>query len=123
MPHRLEHGPADRPLSEPEATELAESMRVFGAASRVRLLFVLLGGERTVEALAEATATEPSAVSQQLRVLRQLRFVATRRDGRNMRYRLYDDHVAELLAALRHHLEHAGTFGAASMSRESRAAR
>jgi DNA-binding transcriptional ArsR family regulator len=49
----------------------------------------------------------PSAASQQLRVLRHLRFVATRRDGRSVLYRLHDTHVAVLLAEVRNHLEHA----------------
>lgn len=81
-------------------------MRVFGAASRIRLLWGLLPGERTVEELAETAGLEPSAASHQLRLLRQLRFVAVRREGRHAFYRLFDHHVAELLAAVRHHQEH-----------------
>jgi DNA-binding transcriptional ArsR family regulator len=107
VPHPLEHSAADRPLGLPEAEVLAESMRAFGAASRVRLLFELLPGERAVEELAAAIEMEPSAVSQQLRVLRQLRFVTATRQGRRVVYRLYDDHVAALLTAIRHHHEHA----------------
>ena len=49
----------------------------------------------------------PNAVSQQLRVLRHLRMVAARRDGRRVRYRLHDAHIADLLSAVRHQLEHA----------------
>src|SRR5215216_6218717 len=79
MPHPSEHSDADRPLGLPEAEGLAESMRAFGAASRLRLLFELLPGERTVEQLAAGVSMEPSAVSQQLRVLRQLRFVTAMR--------------------------------------------
>jgi DNA-binding transcriptional ArsR family regulator len=90
-----------------EAEALAESMRAFGAASRLRLLFELLPAERTVEELASAVDMEPSAVSQQLRVLRQLRFVSAQRRGRHVIYRLFDEHVAALLAAIRHHQEHA----------------
>lgn len=82
-------------------------MRVFGAASRLRLLWAMLEGERTVEQLVEATGLAPSAASQQLRLLRQGRLVAVRRDGRHAFYRLHDHHVAELLAAIRHHHEHA----------------
>jgi DNA-binding transcriptional ArsR family regulator len=106
VPHPLEHSAADRPLGLPEAESLAESMRAFGAASRVRLLFELLPGERTVEDLAAAVDMEPSAVSQQLRVLRQLRFVTATRRGRHVAYRLHDEHVAALLTAIRHHQEH-----------------
>jgi ArsR family transcriptional regulator len=106
VPHPLEHSAADRPLGLPEAQSLAESMRAFGAASRVRLLFELLPGERTVEDLAGSVDMEASAVSQQLRVLRQLRFVTTTRRGRHVAYRLHDEHVAALLTAIRHHQEH-----------------
>jgi DNA-binding transcriptional ArsR family regulator len=107
VPHPLEHSPADRPLEAEEAFEIAEEMRVFSAESRVRLLFSLLEGERTVEELAAAVGMEPSAVSQQLRVLRQQRFVMPQREGRRIRYRLHDHHIADLLAAVRHHHEHA----------------
>jgi DNA-binding transcriptional ArsR family regulator len=107
VPHPLEHSPADRPLSPGEAFEIAEDMRVFSAESRIRLLFALLEEERTVEELATAVAMEPSAVSQQLRVLRQRRFVTPQREGRRIRYRLHDHHIADLLAAVRHHHEHA----------------
>jgi DNA-binding transcriptional ArsR family regulator len=106
MPHPLEHSAAERPPKGREASEIAAAMSAFAAESRVRLLYALLERERTVEELADAVEMEASAVSQQLRVLRQLRFVVARRDGRRMRYRLHDDHVAELLAAVRHHHEH-----------------
>jgi DNA-binding transcriptional ArsR family regulator len=106
MPHPLEHSAADRPLDLTEAELLAESMRAFGTASRVRVLFELLSGERMVDELAATVAMESSAVSQQLRVLRQLRFVTATRRGRNVVYRLHDDHVAALLTAIRHHHEH-----------------
>jgi DNA-binding transcriptional ArsR family regulator len=81
-------------------------MRVFGTASRLRLLWVMLEGERTVEELSRAIGATQSAVSQQLRLLRASRLVTVRRDGRHAHYRLYDHHVAELLAAMRHHHEH-----------------
>lgn len=107
MPHPLEHSSHDRPLDPREADQIAEAMRAFSASSRVRLLFALLGGDRSVEELAEIVGMEQSAVSQQLRVLRQLHFVTAQRDGRHVRYRLHDHHVEDLLAAVRHHREHA----------------
>jgi DNA-binding transcriptional ArsR family regulator len=107
VPHASEHEPAERPLDRDEAEALAEAMRAFGAASRLRLLWAMLPGEQTVEELVEATGIAPSAASQQLRLLRQGRLVSVRRDGRHAYYRLHDDHVAELLAAIRHHHEHA----------------
>jgi DNA-binding transcriptional ArsR family regulator len=66
----------------------------------------LLDGEQTVEALAAATGLEQSAASHQLRLLRQQRLVAVRRDGRHGYYRLFDHHLPELLTALRNHHEH-----------------
>lgn len=82
-------------------------MAAFATPSRLKLLFALIGTELTVEELARATILGETVVSQQLRVLRLLRLVAGRREGRHVRYRLFDDHVAELLAAVRHHGEHA----------------
>jgi DNA-binding transcriptional ArsR family regulator len=107
VPDREHHAAPSRPLDAGEAAELAELMTAFGTASRVRLLYALYGVERTVEELAATTELAPSVVSQQLRVLRLFRLVKGRRDGRHVRYRLHDDHVADLLAAIRHHGEHA----------------
>ena len=73
VPHPLEHSAPDRPAHRREASEIAEAMSAFAAESRVRLLYALLDRERTVEELAGAVEMDPSAVSQQLRVLRQLR--------------------------------------------------
>lgn len=106
MPHPAEHEPARRPLDGLEAEELAESVRAFGSPSRLRLLGALLDDERTVDELAEATAMSASATSHQLRILRLARLVRVRRTGRHAFYAPYDEHVAELLAALRHHHEH-----------------
>lgn len=84
-------------------------MSVFATGSRVRLLFALVENELTVDELAKAAELEPSATSQQLRILRQLRFVVAQRDGRHVRYRLHDHHVTDLLAAIRHHGDHVGS--------------
>lgn len=108
MSRPSDHRPADRPLARAEAEELAEAMRIFGTASRVRLLWALRGGERVVEDLAEQAGLSPTAASQQLRTLRQARLVTVRRDGRHAHYRLHDHHVADLLAAIRRHHEHVG---------------
>ena len=106
MPSASEHRPAERVLTAEEAELLAEAMRFFGTASRLRLLWALLPGERTVEDLAEAADLTPSAASQQLRLLRQGRLVSVRRTGRNAFYRLHDHHLVDLLSAIRHHDEH-----------------
>jgi DNA-binding transcriptional ArsR family regulator len=107
MPHPAEHSSPTDALTAEEATAIAEGMGVFATASRIRLLYALLERPLTVEELAQAAGLEASAASHQLRTLRQLRFVTADREGRHMRYRLYDHHIADLLAAVRHHHEHA----------------
>ena len=107
MPRPEEHLPASRPLAAGEAERLAERMSAFATASRLKLLYALAGGELAVEQLAERAATTPNAVSQQLRILRHLRLVSARREGRRILYRLHDEHLVDLLAAIRHQLEHA----------------
>lgn len=102
-----EHRPASATLSDDEADVLAQAMAAFTTPSRLKLLYALVGVERTVEALASATGLSATVVSQQLRVLRLLRLASGRRDGRHIRYRLYDDHITDLLGAIRNHGEHA----------------
>jgi len=94
-------------IAERETLAIAELMQALSAPSRLRLLYALREGEAGVGELAERTGMTPSAASQQLRILRHLRFVATRRDGRSILYRLHDDHVAVLLDEARNHLDHA----------------
>lgn len=102
---RLRAGTA---VGEPESEAIAELMQALATPSRVRLLYALRDGEGGVNELAERAGVTPSAASQQLRILRHLRFVATRRDGRSIVYRLHDAHVATLLDEVRNHLDHAG---------------
>jgi DNA-binding transcriptional ArsR family regulator len=81
-------------------------MSAFASSSRLRILYALLDDERSVDDLASATGLSPSGVSQQLRILRHLRIVDVRRDGRNAFYRLYDAHVVDVLETVRRHLRH-----------------
>src|SRR5687767_10052191 len=106
MPHPSEHEPAARELRHDEAEELAETMRALGSARRLQLLLSLLAGERAVEDLATGIDLAPSATSHHLRILRSARLVRTRKDGRHVYYALHDHHIADLLAAVRHHHEH-----------------
>jgi DNA-binding transcriptional ArsR family regulator len=107
VPRPEEHLSATRPLAPGEAERLAERMTAFATASRLKLLYALSDGECSVEELAARAQSTPNAVSQQLRVLRHLRLVSARRDGRKMLYRLHDEHLLDLLAAIRHQSEHA----------------
>lgn len=69
-----------------------------GDGTRVRILLALAHGDLCVCDLAEVAGVSESAVSHQLRLLRDLRLVAWERDGKRAVYRLADDHVRDLLA-------------------------
>ncbi len=92
-------------LDERTAVQLAELFDVFGDPSRVRLISVLAAGEQNVSALAEAVGLSASAVSHQLRMLRQLRLVVARKEGRQVYYAL-DEHVAHLYRFGLDHIRH-----------------
>ncbi len=96
---------ADR-LDGDSADAVANTMQALATASRVRILGRLRAGASSVNELAEAVGMEPSAVSQQLRLLRHLGFVVGRREGRKVVYDLHDDHVAHLLDEAISHVEH-----------------
>jgi ArsR family transcriptional regulator, nickel/cobalt-responsive transcriptional repressor len=81
-------------------------MQALATPSRVRILSRLAMGACAVGALARDVAMEQSAVSQQLRVLRHLGLVVGERDGRQIIYALYDDHVRALLSEAVSHTEH-----------------
>lgn len=76
---------------------LAELFKVFGDGTRVRILFVLLTAEVCVCDMAKLLGMTQSAVSHQLRILKQARLIKARRDGKTIFYSLADDHVATLL--------------------------
>ncbi|HSC29525.1 MAG TPA: metalloregulator ArsR/SmtB family transcription factor [Vicinamibacterales bacterium] len=98
--HLDEKGTADRRrrLMGPRAVEsLAETFRVLGDPTRVRILDALSGGELCVCDIAALVNLSESAVSHQLRLLRGMRLVRPRRAGRLVFYALDDSHIIELL--------------------------
>jgi ArsR family transcriptional regulator len=83
--------------------DLAELFKAFGDPTRVRMLSALNAGEMCVCALAEALGMTQSAVSHQLRLLKQMRLIRARKEGRSVFYALNDDHVHLIFAlALEH---------------------
>lgn len=88
------------------AKTVAETLQALAAPSRLLILSRLREGPATVSELTAAVGMEQSAVSQQLRLLRHLGLVDSRRKGRNISYALYDDHVAQLLDEAVYHAEH-----------------
>ena len=92
----------------PEETELydlAELFKVFGDSTRIRILFVLFEAEVCVCDLAEALNMTQSAISHQLRILKQSKLVTSRRDGKQVFYSLADGHVRTIIAQGREHIE------------------
>lgn len=77
--------------------DLADLFKVFSDATRIKILFVLMGRELSVSEIADETGITQSAVSHQLRTLKQAHLVRFQRDGRNVLYSLADDHVYTML--------------------------
>ncbi len=92
----------------PEETELydlAELFKVFGDSTRIRILFVLFEAEVCVCDLAQALHMTQSAISHQLKILKQSKLVKNRREGKSVFYSLADDHVRTIIAMGREHIE------------------
>ena len=92
----------------PEETELydlAELFKVFGDSTRIRVLFVLSSAEVCVCDLARVLNMTQSAISHQLRILKQNKLVKSRREGKSIFYSLADGHVSTIIAQGRDHIE------------------
>lgn len=96
----------DLRLDAATAARVAATLHALATPSRLLILATLREGPQSVGALAAAVGMGQSAVSHQLRVLRDLGLVADERHGRHVHYRLYDDHVLALLEQAIHHAEH-----------------
>lgn len=90
---------------EDELYDLAELFKVFGDSTRIRILFVLFGSEVCVCDLAETLNMTQSAVSHQLKILKQAKLVSSRREGKSVFYSLADEHVRTIIDQGREHIE------------------
>ncbi len=93
-------------LTELKAIQLAELFSALSDASRVRIISLLIEGEMSVSALAAGLKMTESAVSHQMRGLRQMHLVRARKTGRQVFYSLDDDHVARLFSLGLDHIQH-----------------
>lgn len=84
---------------------LADTFRILGDPTRVRILDALSTGERCVCDIAAAVGLSESAVSHQLRLLRGMRLVRPRREGRQVYYAVDDHHILELLKQAATHVQ------------------
>ena len=78
--------------------DLADLFKVFGDTTRIKILYALMVEDLCVADIAETIGATQSAVSHQLRTLKQSRLVRAKRDGKNVIYSLSDDHVVTMLA-------------------------
>ena len=85
--------------------DLAELYKVFGDSTRIRILYALFESEMCVCDIAELLNLTQSAISHQLRVLKQARLVRARREGKTVFYFLADDHVRTIIAQGMEHVE------------------
>lgn len=88
----VEHMPPEETLY-----DLAELFKIFGDSTRIRILFVLFESEVCVCDLAEALSMTQSAISHQLRILKQNKLVKSRREGKSVFYSLADEHVRTII--------------------------
>lgn len=84
---------------------LADLFKVLGDATRIRILCVLYSGELCVNDIADALGMTTSAISHQLRTLKQSRLVKFRREGKTIFYALDDDHIFSILRQGMEHIQ------------------
>lgn len=90
---------------EEELQDLADFYKVFGDGTRLKILYVLLCTEMCVYDIAMLLGMSQSAISHQLRVLKQMDLVKNRREGKTMFYSLADSHIVTILSQGLDHIE------------------
>ena len=90
---------------EKELYELADFFKVFADSTRIRILYVLKCSEMCVCDIAQILNMSQSAISHQLRVLKQMKLVKNRREGKTIFYSLADEHMTTILSQGREHIE------------------
>jgi len=106
MGHGVDGRTRSTRLNLSEAKTVAATLQALATPSRLLILSELREKPATVNELAAAVQMEQSAVSHQLRLLRNLGLVDGQRTGRHITYALYDNHVAQLLDQAIYHAEH-----------------
>lgn len=78
--------------------DLADLFKIFADSTRIRIMYALFKKEMAVQDIADSLVMQQSAISHQLRILRQSNLVKTRREGKTIYYRLADEHVFTIFA-------------------------
>ena len=92
-------------LTDDKIEALAEFYKVFGDATRIKILLTLYEKELCVCDIATELNMAQSAISHQLKVLKQMKLVKNRREGKSIIYSLADSHVSTIIAQGREHIE------------------
>ena len=92
-------------LEESELYDLADLFKVFGDSTRIKILYVLFENEMCVYDIASILNMTQSAISHQLRILKQNRLVKFRKEGKTVLYTLADEHVFTILSQGIEHVE------------------
>jgi len=92
-------------VTENELSDLAELFKVFGDSTRIKILYDLFQGEKSVTEICTDLEMNQSAISHQLKLLKNARLVHSRRKGKLMIYALADDHVRTIIAMGKDHIE------------------
>lgn len=104
MTNQLEQVVSNQPADE-YLYDLAELFKVFGDSTRIKILYALFESELCVGDIAQVLQMNQSAVSHQLRILKDAKLVKFRRDGKSIFYSLDDDHVRTILSMGMDHVE------------------
>ncbi len=92
-------------INEDELMDLAELFKMFADSTRIKILVDLSQGEKNVSEICEDLEMNQSAVSHQLKILKNAKLLTSRRDGKSMIYALADDHVSTIIAMGKDHIE------------------
>jgi len=92
-------------IDEDELYDLAELFKVFGDSTRIKILFALFEADLCVCDIAETLNMTQSAISHQLKILKQSKLVKGTREGKSIIYSLADDHVRSIIAQGIEHIE------------------
>jgi DNA-binding transcriptional ArsR family regulator len=95
-----------RLVDDTTASDLADLFKALGDPTRVRIIHALLQSELCVHDLTVVLGMGQSAVSHQLRILRNMRIVKRRKEGKTVYYSLDDDHVAQIFGLTLDHVSH-----------------
>ena len=101
----MESYPELKDVPEEELIDLAELFKMFADSTRIKILYDLFQGEKNVTQICNDLEMNQSAVSHQLKILKQNKLVKNNREGKSILYELADEHVKDILEIGQEHIE------------------